>query len=144
MGKRADSALRGIDKPWQMPQGGIDSNETPDQALIRELDEEIGLGIGDVEILGEYPEWLSYDFPDYLRAQLWGGKFKGQIQKWFYLQIKNPDTLFSLNTHHEIEFTECQWVKPDEILEMTVDFRKPTYEKLLAYLPHIFPQDHSK
>jgi putative (di)nucleoside polyphosphate hydrolase len=74
---------------WQLPQGGIDADEDPRAAVLRELAEEIGTDRA--EIIGEYPDWLAYDFPDHLIAPL-GGRWRGQRQRWFALRFTGTDS----------------------------------------------------
>src|ERR1700712_5922119 len=74
---------------WQLPQGGIDGNEDPKEAIFRELGEEIGTG--NAEIIGEHPEWLSYDLPDHLIGKAFKGRYRGQRQRWFALRFLGQD-----------------------------------------------------
>ena len=71
---------------WQMPQGGIDENETPEETCIRELAEETGI-VGNYKILDKTQKWYSYDLPKNLQKRLWRGKYKGQIQQWFIISF---------------------------------------------------------
>lgn len=113
---------------WQFPQGGIDESEEPEKAAIRELYEEVG--IENAEIIFEYPEWISYDFPKELTLHKSLKKFKGQTQKWFliYWDGKEKDCILDL---HEKEFDRVQFIKFRECLDKIVHFKKPIYEKLL-------------
>ena len=91
---------RRIDMPmlpaWQMPQGGIDPGETPRQAALRELKEEIGTD--KAEILGESRMWLKYDLPVELAGGVWGGRYRGQRQKWFAMRFMGSDADIDLAT----------------------------------------------
>eukprot|EP01037_Dinobryon_pediforme_P013640 gene13640-13755_t len=91
---------------WQMPQGGIDSGEHLEEALWREMDEEIGCSKG--EIIAESKEWYSYDLPLDLQIRLWGGRFQGQKQKWFLVKFLGDEKDINLNTHYP-EFSSWKW-----------------------------------
>lgn len=73
-----------IKNAWQFPQGGIDKSETPKEALFRELKEEIGTN--KVDIIAEYPEWISYDFPPQVVKKMY--PYDGQIQKYFLVRLQ--------------------------------------------------------
>ena len=72
---------------WQMPQGGIDPGESPKEAALRELEEETGVSRDLVRIEAENEDWLAYDLPLELLDKLWGGKYRGQEQKWFRIRF---------------------------------------------------------
>ena len=114
---------------WQMPQGGIDADETPKEAMSRELGEEVGI-IKNYEILMENKKWLSYKIPDSLKKVVWNGRYIGQIQKWFACRFYGKDEEFNLETHKP-EFIEWKWIKPKEVLKFVVPFKKNLYENLL-------------
>lgn len=118
------------DEPWQMPQGGIDEGEDPYGALVRELEEEIGLTPAHYKIKAETPDWLFYDLPPELQGKLWGGKYRGQRQKWFLLDLIGEDSDINLHTYHP-EFEAWRWVKPSEVCDLIVPFKKEIYEKVL-------------
>src|ERR1700751_2921759 len=96
---------------WQMPQGGIDKGEEAWPAALRELYEETN--IRSVERLGEIADWLAYDIPRDLIGSAWGGKYRGQTQKWFALRFTGDeseiDILHPAGGHHEPEFVEWRW-----------------------------------
>lgn len=124
VGKRIDT----VAKAWQMPQGGIDEDETPQQAALRELKEETGTD--KAEISAESRDWYYYDLPDELIPTVWGGKFRGQKQKWFSAKFTGTDNDINLNTAHP-EFCQWQWVKPAELPSLIVPFKRELYTKLV-------------
>ena len=113
---------------WQMPQGGIDENEKPEDAVYRELKEETGTA--SAKILTSLDEWLEYYLPNELIGKALGGKFKGQKQKWFLMYFEGQDNDFNLNTHIA-EFDEWAWRDLEEMPDMVVDFKKELYLKLV-------------
>ena len=113
---------------WQMPQGGIDDGETPAEAALRELREEIGTDRA--EIIAESLRWFSYDLPAELADRLWGGRYRGQTQKWFALRFTGGDADIDLETH-EPEFIEWKWIAPEMLPEVIVPFKRRLYAELL-------------
>ena len=123
VGKRKDNP---VDK-WQMPQGGIDQNETPLNAMKRELAEETS--IKNIKILKEIENWFEYELPPNLLGKIWKGKFRGQKQKWFIVKFLGQDSEVNLNTKHQ-EFIEWKWINYNSLPEVIVDFKKEVYKKL--------------
>jgi putative (di)nucleoside polyphosphate hydrolase len=123
-------AAQRIDTPgeaWQMPQGGIDRGESPDQAALRELKEETGTD--KARILAELDDWLSYDLPDEVAGRVWRGRFKGQTQKWFALAFTGTDADIDL-TAHTPEFKAWRWMPLDAVARAIVAFKRPIYERV--------------
>ena len=116
------------EKLWQMPQGGIDIGESPENAAYRELEEETGTN--SAEIIFSLEEWLEYNLPPELIGKALGGKFKGQKQKWFLMIFKGEDSDFNLN-NHIAEFDEWTWRDIEEMPDLVVDFKKELYLKLV-------------
>ncbi|XP_073159117.1 nudix hydrolase 26, chloroplastic-like isoform X1 [Henckelia pumila] len=124
-----------IPDAWQMPQGGIDKNEDPRTAVMRELREETG--VTSVDIVAEVPYWLTYDFPPEVREKLkqqWGSDWKGQAQKWFLLKFTGHDEEINLSGDgtEKAEFGEWSWLSPQQIVDLAVDFKKPVYQEVLT------------
>ena len=123
-----------IDNPedaWQMPQGGIDADEEPWPAALRELEEETGVGPALVEKVAECPEALRYDLPEEWRPRLWGGQWKGQVQHWFLARFTGSDSDVNIATAHP-EFRAWKWVEPDRLPDLIVPFKRALYQRLLA------------
>lgn len=130
---------------WQMPQGGIDDGEDPRVAALRELEEETGITSADV--IGETVEWLTYDLPDHLVGIAWGGRFRGQKQKWFAVRFRGEDGEINidppLDSAHDKEFDTWDWVAADTLVEKVVPFKRDVYENVVAALGHLaVPIDH--
>ena len=117
-----------------MPQGGIDDGETPRQAALRELNEEIGTE--KVKIIGETKEWISYDLPQNLADKVWNGRFRGQAQKWFAMQFLGNDDDINLATENP-EFIEWKWIIIDDLLNVAVSFKRDNYAQVIAAFRHL-------
>ena len=111
---------------WQMPQGGIDPGETPQEAALRELEEETGVPQSLVTIEAETPDWITYELPDDLREKLWQGKFRGQKQKWFLMRFQGNDKDVNIATAHP-EFSNWCWMAPDRLIDRIVPFKRHVY-----------------
>ncbi len=129
-----------IDSPspaWQMPQGGIDEGETPREAAYRELREETGVTRDKVEFVGKTHGWVTYDLPPELLGKVWGGKYRGQRQKWFLFRFKGQDADVKIASEHP-EFSTWRWILVDEMVESIVPFKRAVYEEVVrsfrAYL----------
>ena len=123
VGKRKDNP---IDK-WQMPQGGIDNDEKPLDAMKRELKEETS--VTNIKILKEISNWLEYELPPNLLGKIWRGKYRGQTQKWFIVRFIGNDKEINLKTKKP-EFIEWRWISHKLLTEVIVDFKKNVYKKL--------------
>jgi putative (di)nucleoside polyphosphate hydrolase len=120
----------GVGAGWQLPQGGIDADEDPRRAVLRELAEEIGTDRA--EIIGEHPEWLAYDFPDHLVGRALGGRYRGQRQRWFALRFLGRDADIRLDRHAHPEFDAWRWAELTDLPALAVAFKRPIYEILTA------------
>jgi putative (di)nucleoside polyphosphate hydrolase len=113
---------------WQLPQGGIDAGEDPRTAVLRELEEEIGTSRA--EVIGEHPEWLTYDLPADLVGIAWRGRYRGQRQRWFALRFTGQDSDVRLDLDPHPEFNAWRWVELAELPELAVPFKRSIYETL--------------
>jgi putative (di)nucleoside polyphosphate hydrolase len=128
---------------WQFPQGGIDRGETPEQAMIRELHEEIGLQREHVRIVARTRDWLRYEVPDrYIRRDS-RGFYKGQKQIWFLLQLVGHDWDLNLRATNHPEFDAWRWNDYWVPLDAVVEFKRDVYVNALTELSRYLPrQDH--
>jgi putative (di)nucleoside polyphosphate hydrolase len=124
VGQRLDSTL----EAWQMPQGGIDPGETPEQAAWRELGEEVGTNAAQIIAVGKTK--LDYDLPADLQGKLWGGRYRGQRQTWFAMRFTGTDADIDIATT-EPEFRAWMWVEPARLPDLIVPFKRPLYEAVL-------------
>ena len=116
-----------IRNAWQFPQGGIDKSESPKEALFRELKEEIGTN--KVDIIAEYPEWISYDFPQKKKKKMY--PYDGQIQKYFLVRLQEQSKI-NINTK-EPEFDAYKFVEVKDLFDYITYFKRPVYKQVLEY-----------
>jgi putative (di)nucleoside polyphosphate hydrolase len=116
---------------WQMPQGGIDTDETPAAAALRELEEEIGTA--KAHIIAETEGWLDYDLPPEFIGKRWRGRYRGQSQKWFACLFEGEDGDVRLDTAHP-EFSDWRWVEIDALAELIIAFKRDVYRAVVAEL----------
>ena len=117
---------------WQMPQGGVDEGEELENALLREVGEEVGARPEHLEIVARLPEDLVYDLPPELQGKLWGGRYRGQRQSWFLVRFTGADSDIDLDAHHDPEFCEWRWVDPELLPELIVPFKREVYQAIVA------------
>jgi putative (di)nucleoside polyphosphate hydrolase len=129
---------------WQFPQGGIDRGETPEQAMIRELHEEVGLHPEHVSIVARTRDWLRYEVPDrYIRRDA-RGHYKGQKQIWFLLKLLGHDWDLNLRATDHPEFDAWRWNDYWVPLEAVVEFKRGVYETALTELARYLPRNESR
>ena len=124
VGKRIDNQ-----KAWQMPQGGVDKNESLKSAAFRELYEETG--IKSVKIVADSKQKYSYLLPKNLLGKIWRGKFKGQEQKWYLMEFFGQDNEINLHQKHP-EFCDWRWVKINDLDKLIVSFKKNLYRDIIS------------
>ena len=124
--RRADLPnAEGAPGGWQLPQGGIDENEDPRGAVLRELAEEIGTDRA--EIIAEHPDWLTYDLPPELLGRALGGRYRGQRQRWFALRFLGADSDIRLDADPHPEFDAWRWVTLAELPLLAAPFKRDIY-----------------
>ena len=112
---------------WQFPQGGVRAGEAPEQALYRELDEEIGLEESHVELLGHTGDWLRYRLPSRYIRRNQHPVCIGQKQRWFLLRLKSTAAPFDFGRTAEPEFDRWRWERLDRVADLVVPFRREVY-----------------
>ena len=123
-----------IDNPknyWQMPQGGIDKNESFVEAAKRELEEETG--VKTIKILKEFDGWLIYNLPKNLIDKIWKGRYRGQKQKWFIIKFLGKNNEINIRTKNP-EFLDWKWIDPSDLPKVVVNFKSNIYKKLAKEL----------
>jgi len=132
-GQRLDSEV----PAWQMPQGGIDPGEKSRPAALRELWEETGVSADLVEEIGRTEDWLTYDLPPDLLGKVWGGRYRGQKQRWYLFRFKGRDEQISIDREHP-EFATWKWIGAQEMLDAIVPFKRDVYAGVIAdFRPHL-------
>jgi putative (di)nucleoside polyphosphate hydrolase len=126
---------------WQMPQGGIDPDEDPWQAALRELYEETN--VRSVERLGETKDWLTYDIPPEIIGRAWKGKYRGQRQKWYALRFTGKESEIDVahpGGGHEPEFLAWRWERMENLPALIVPFKREVYEQVVGAFRHLAPR----
>jgi len=132
-GRRIDSTA----EAWQMPQGGIDDGEKPRAAALRELWEETGITADLVTLVDKAKGWVTYDLPPDLLGRVWGGRYRGQRQKWFLFRYLGTDDQVNIATAHP-EFSHWRWISADDLLTAIVPFKRAVYAQVIAaFRPHL-------
>ncbi|RMA80214.1 RNA pyrophosphohydrolase [Umboniibacter marinipuniceus] len=137
-------AQRSGQTSWQFPQGGIDGDESPREALYRELYEEVGLREDDVEIIGETRGWLRYRLPHRLIRHGQKPLCIGQKQKWFLLRLTAPESAIDLRAYGKPEFDSWKWVSYWYPLRMVVNFKREVYRRAMDELLPLLHRSLSK
>lgn len=122
---------------WQFPQGGIKHGESPEQAMFRELHEEVGLRPEHVKILGRTRGWLKYDVPRHWVKREWRNTYRGQKQIWYLLRLVGRDTDVSLRACTHPEFDAWRWSDYWIPLESVIEFKRQVYQQALLELSRI-------
>lgn len=119
---------------WQFPQGGIDEGELPEQAMYRELWEEVGLRPDHVRLIGRTSDWLHYTVPEHWIKREWRGTYKGQKQIWFALRLLAKDHSINLRATSKPEFDAWRWANYWIELDTVIEFKRNVYERALIEL----------
>ncbi len=129
---------------WQFPQGGIDRGETPEQAMFRELHEEVGLHPNHVRVVARTRDWLRYEVPDRFIRRDARGHYKGQKQIWYLLQLLGHDWDLNLRATNHPEFDAWRWNDYWVPLDVVVEFKRGVYEMALTELARFLPRHNEQ
>ncbi|SHL31554.1 RNA pyrophosphohydrolase [Roseibium suaedae] len=139
VGKRDDgNGSADYEFAWQMPQGGIDPQEDPKLAALRELYEETSMK--SVSVIGETEGWLTYDYPAEILADTRKGKYRGQAQKWYAVRFEGAESEINILTPpdgHSPEFGEWRWEEASVLPGLIVPFKRPVYEQVVSAFAHL-------
>jgi putative (di)nucleoside polyphosphate hydrolase len=125
---------------WQFPQGGIKHGETPEQAMYRELHEEVGLKPDHVRIVARTRDWLRYEVPEHFVRRDARGHYRGQKQIWFLLQLVGRDSDMNLRSTNHPEFDAWRWNDYWVPLDVVIEFKRGVYEMALTELARFLPR----
>jgi len=125
---------------WQFPQGGIKYGESPEQAMLRELHEEVGLHPEHVQIIGRTRDWLRYEVPDHYIRREARGHYRGQKQIWYLLKLVGRDSDMNLRATDHPEFDAWRWNDYWVPLEVVIEFKRGVYEMALTELARFLPR----
>jgi len=145
IGRRSDkdAEAEGDGLWWQMPQGGLDKDENPYQAALRELYEETS--VKSARLIREASDWLIYDLPRELIGRSWGGRYRGQKQKWFALRFEGDENEINVidpgGGKHKPEFSQWRWEKLNRLPALIVPFKRKVYEEVVAEFRDVGPTD---
>ena len=118
---------------WQMPQGGIDEGELPQDAALRELYEETN--VSSVEPLAEAADWFAYDLPEPIAREAWKGRYRGQTQKWIALRFTGDDSEINVTQpgggKHKPEFIAWRWEPLENTPSLIIPFKRPVYQRVV-------------
>jgi putative (di)nucleoside polyphosphate hydrolase len=123
---------------WQMPQGGIDENEEPWPAALRELAEETN--VKTVSLLAESPDWYHYDLPAPVAKKSWRGRYIGQRQKWFAVRFDGDESEIDIHTPdggHKAEFDAWRWERMENLPALVIPFKRPVYDAVVRDFAHL-------
>jgi putative (di)nucleoside polyphosphate hydrolase len=129
---------------WQFPQGGIKVGETPEQAMYRELQEEVGLLPSHVRILGRTRDWLRYEVPTHWIKREWRGSYRGQKQIWFLLRLVARDCDVSLRASTHPEFDAWRWNTYWVSLDTVIEFKRGVYQQALSELARFLTHNRAE
>ena len=119
---------------WQFPQGGIKRGESPEQAMFRELEEEVGLRPDHVKIIARTRDWLRYEVPDNWVRREWRGHYRGQKQIWYLLRLVGRDSDIQLRASQHPEFDAWRWNQYWVPLDSVIEFKRDVYRLALTEL----------
>jgi putative (di)nucleoside polyphosphate hydrolase len=125
---------------WQFPQGGIKYGESPEQAMLRELHEEVGLFPDHVRIIARTRDWLRYEVPDHFIRKEARGHYRGQKQIWFLLQLMGRDSDMNLRATDHPEFDAWRWNEYWVPLDVVIEFKRDVYQMALSELARYLPR----
>ena len=125
-GRRGDTSPAS----WQFPQGGIEPGESPETAALRELAEETGTDRASIVHATE--GWLTYDLPAGLQGRMWGGRYRGQAQKWFLASFDGEDGDIDIAAVDPPEFDAWRWMPLADVAARIVPFKRAVYAEIAA------------